>query len=92
MTLPTVAQVMTDTSAPVDRMIPVAAASIEVGLRRLTQSRMKSGQYYYFGWDEVYQPSRGCKYGCKVYARKQGAVIRYAVMHSSSYGHPRAKS
>ena len=43
-------------------------------------------------WTEVYGPLAshgGCQYGCKLYARKRGAVTQTAVFHSSAYGHAR---
>jgi hypothetical protein len=36
-------------------------------------------------WSEV-QVMRECDYGCKLYVRKQGAVIQYRLIHSCSYG------
>jgi len=34
---------------------------------------------------EVYMPD-ACDHGCKVYARRQGAVLRYTLQHARSYG------
>lgn len=36
-------------------------------------------------WSEV-QVMRACDHGCKLYVRKQGAVLRYQLMHSAAYG------
>jgi hypothetical protein len=38
-------------------------------------------------WSEV-QVMRKCGYGCKLYVRRQGAVTRYALIHSCAYGCP----
>lgn len=37
------------------------------------------------GWSEV-QVMRQCSPGCKLYVRKQGAVLCYQLMHNSTYG------
>lgn len=37
------------------------------------------------GWSEV-QVMRACNHGCKLYVRKQGAVLSYQLMHSATYG------
>jgi hypothetical protein len=36
-------------------------------------------------WHEV-QVMKACDHGCKLYVRKQGAVLRYQLMHSATYG------
>lgn len=36
-------------------------------------------------WSEV-QVMRECKYGCKLHVRRRGAVLQYALHHSSIYG------
>lgn len=82
--LPTLRQVMP--SPLVDVMVSVAAASIPVEVRRRAAHNVGPT------WGEVYMPTGRdgeCQYGCKVYARRQGAVTRYAVLHSSTYGHPK---
>lgn len=38
------------------------------------------------GWAEVHLSD--CTYGCKIHARRQGAVTRFAIMHSATYGCP----
>lgn len=77
---------------PVDQMILVSAASIPLSIRReygVNGWRMK---YVSNSWTEAYAPADGCRYGCKVYVRKSGAVVRWAVLHSSTYGHPRPQA
>lgn len=75
----------------VDEMIPVLTSTVPVDVRddaRAITSDTRS-------WREVYAPSAsrcGCRYGCKLYARRWGSGIRYAVRHSSTYGHPRPKA
>ena len=48
-----------------------------------------------FGWAEAAMITNSglpkemdCGYGCKVYAKQTGCVIRYAVFHSRVYGCP----
>jgi hypothetical protein len=36
-------------------------------------------------WHEV-QVMKACDHGCKLYVRRQGAVLRYQLMHNSTYG------
>lgn len=36
-------------------------------------------------WTEV-QGMDECRHGCKLFVRRQGAVLRYALIHSRSYG------
>lgn len=36
-------------------------------------------------WHEV-QTMGKCGHGCKLYVRKQGAVLSYRLMHSATYG------
>lgn len=94
-TLPRVIAVLlnADGNQPVDKMIPVSAASIPLSIRR--EYGVNSWRMSCIGssWTEVYAPSgNACKYGCKVYVRKSGCVVRWAVLHSSTYGHPRPQS
>lgn len=37
------------------------------------------------GWTEI-QAMRECRHGCKLHARKRGAVTQYALLHNSGYG------
>jgi hypothetical protein len=68
------------TSPEVGVMLPLAAALVPADTKR------HAARYVSSFWAEV--EGTDCRYGCKVYARRQGAVIRYAVMHSRTYGHP----
>ena len=36
-------------------------------------------------WTEI-QGMRECNHGCKLHARKRGAVMQYALIHYSGYG------
>lgn len=82
-TLPTATAVLTDETAPVDVMIPVTGREIPGHLRP------RDG-YLTRWWQEV-MGTFDCKYGCKVYARKRGCIVQYAVFHSSTYGHARTR-
>lgn len=70
----------------IDRMVPVRAESVPLPIRRVQAFRATSS------WSEVLCPSQsdmGCKYGCKVYARKRGCIVEFAILHATSYGHAR---
>lgn len=41
-------------------------------------------------WSEV-EVMRQCNHGCKLYARKRGAITQYRLIHSSTYGCPLAR-
>jgi hypothetical protein len=93
------AAAFTDPALPVGRMIPVVASTIPADIRRAVARNVaaqvavaRPGTAHLAGrsWSEVYGPldsQGGCKFGCKLYARRQGAVITYAVHHSLTYGH-----
>lgn len=101
MSLHALAVALRDPSLPVGTMLPVSAATVPTPLRRETNARATSG------WSEVYAPMsargewfgrewvnypEGCRFGCKLYARRQGATVRYAVLHSTTYGHSHSPS
>lgn len=65
----------------VGEMIPIHADSLPDHIRR---DYLRCTARF---WEECYMPVDGCRYGCKVYWRRQGAVVRYAVSHSRTYGH-----
>lgn len=78
------ALVMADNA--VNTILPIPASDLPDDVRRDAQRLAGSA------WSEVYQPlssREGCRYGCKVHMRRQGAVVRFAVWHSTSYGHPK---
>lgn len=83
----------TSTNFPLDQMIPVRARSIRADTRSTTRRRLHTGVNYATSgeWVEIGNASdvvgHMCRFGCKLFARQQGCVIRYAVMHSSIYGH-----
>jgi hypothetical protein len=93
------AAAFTDPALPVGRMIPVIAATIPADIRRSVTRNFdaqravaRPGTAHLAGrsWSEVFGPldtQGGCRFGCKLYARRQGAVIAYAVHHSLTYGH-----
>lgn len=72
----------------VDQRIPVATDSLSADTIRHARWAVQGTQ-----WEEIEQPlsSQGgcCRYGCKLYARRWGAALRFAVVHLSAYGHPR---
>lgn len=37
------------------------------------------------GWQEA-QGMSECRHGCKLYVRRQGCILRFALIHSRSYG------
>lgn len=77
----------------VNRAIPVAASTVPQETRRWATRTLASGRHD--GWLEVeclLSSQGGCQYGCKLYARTWGPTVRYAVFHTSSYGHPRPKA
>ena len=78
-TLPTATAVLSDTTAPTDVMIPVTGTSIPGHLK-------PRADYLSRSWREVYG-NFDCEFGCKVYARKRGCIVQYAVFHSTVYGH-----
>jgi hypothetical protein len=97
----TLARALRDPSLPVGTLLPVSADSVPLPLRREQSARADSG------WREVYCPTtphgewhgrtwveypQGCRFGCKLLARRQGAVVRYAVLHSLTYGHSHSPS
>ncbi len=56
----------------------------------IRHGRFVAARYGQTQWVEVEcLPRHVCQYGCKLYARQQGAVVRFAVLHSSVYGHRR---
>jgi hypothetical protein len=68
----------------IDKMVPVDYYSVP-GEIRAHARRYATDKW----WHEVAAPlstQGGCKYGCKVYARRRGAVMEFAVRHSSIYG------
>ena len=88
---------LTDPTLPVGEMIPVQAATIPAIIRR-DATRMVHRQAAAHvpshrgrtSWMEVYGPldtQGGCRFGCKLYARKRGAVTVYGVHHALAYGH-----
>lgn len=86
-------QAMTDPSLPVGKMLMVHAASVPRKFRNLDNypepvwrelcAPMKLTHYSVTGAP----PIPACEFGCKIYVRRQGATIRYAVLHSLTYGH-----
>ncbi|ACU39385.1 hypothetical protein [Actinosynnema mirum] len=40
------------------------------------------------GWAEVQVMRDECRYGCKLYVRRRGCVLQYALIHSCTYGCP----
>jgi len=60
------------------RIVGQEAAAIATAVARFPSSTQ---------WQEV-QLFGDCGYGCKLYARKIGAVTQYELMHSCSYGCP----
>jgi hypothetical protein len=76
----TLTQSTTDTAAPTRiRIVGSEAREIAQHVRIYVKPVRE--------WSEV-QVMRECGYGCKLYVRKQGAVLRYALIHSCTYGCP----
>lgn len=87
--------------APVDTMTLVsldpahsqrAACMTAIENRRLEDIRSWARRVTDRNWTEVcglLESQGGCRYGCKLYARKRGAVTQTAIFHSSTYGHAR---
>lgn len=78
---------LTDPRFPVGEMVHVTAESVPSWLRRDFKAARTAR-----GWAEAYQPTNQygegqCKFGCKVYVRRRGAVREFAVFHSLTYGH-----
>lgn len=72
----------------INRPIPVAASTVPQETRRWAV-RALVGQH---GWLEIeclLSTQGGCEHGCKLYARRWGHTVRYAVFHLSTYGHRR---
>lgn len=68
----------------INKMVPVDYQSVPVEIR--SHARRYANDKF---WHEVAAPlasQGGCKFGCKVYARRRGAVLEFAVLHSSTYG------
>jgi hypothetical protein len=82
-TLHSFADAVTSRNLPVGVILPVAAATIPASFKALT--RRNPDPYARTSWGEVAMTD--CAYGCKLYARRQGAVTRYGVLHSLAYGH-----
>jgi len=94
----TLAAAFKNPTLPVGEMIPVQAASVPADVKRdaermLTQTMASYAPSYTrerTSWMEVYGPTDsqgGCIFGCKLYAKVQGATTRYAVHHALAYGH-----
>lgn len=80
---------LTGAGIPVGTMLPVAAATVPADIRRAAGEWVQHNTHGQ--WAEVACPlssQGGCDYGCKVYARRWGKGLRYAVLHSRTYGHP----
>lgn len=70
-----------------------AACMTAVGARNLEEITRDTRRVTSSTWQEVtglLESQGGCQYGCKLYARKRGAVTQTAIFHSSTYGHPRS--
>lgn len=85
---------LTGAGVPVGEMAPVWADSVPADIRRAAARflRPPGGMPGGSVWQEVAAPlssQGGCDYGCKLYARRWGRGIRYAVYHSPVYGHGR---
>lgn len=85
----TLTRAISDPALPVGEMLLISAATLPRWVRQEAK-RATRGR----GWTEMYQPLKslqspesGCKFGCKVYARRRGAVIEYGMVHSLTYGH-----
>lgn len=98
LTAVTLTAALKDPTLPVGEMIPVQATSIPAEVKRdavRMLARIMAGYAPSYtrkrtSWTEVYGPldtQGGCTFGCKLYARQQGATVRYAVHHSLTYGH-----
>ena len=88
---------------PIDRMVPLTVTQVRELFRQPGPSRLSdvldandairhgrvvAARYGQTQWVEVEGvPRHVCQFGCKLYARQQGAVVRFAVFHSSVYGH-----
>lgn len=70
--------------SPIGEMILVEAVTIPQELRLQIHRRAKG-----LGWFEIWLPDKyGCRFGCKVHARRRGGRMEYGVFHSPTYGHP----
>jgi hypothetical protein len=86
-----------DPALPIETMLPVRAATVPADVRRqgrrmvLDRAQAQArGFRTRTSWTEVFAPldtQGGCRFGCKLYARLQGATVRWAVCHSRTYGH-----
>lgn len=86
MSRPTLFEALTESTSPVCKMILLDYASIPSHVVQWAKADI--GKH----WTEVYQPTNvssegACRYGCKVYARRRGAVIEFGLYHSRTYGH-----
>lgn len=80
---------LSDPTLPVGEMLVIDSSTVPAWVKSEAKRNLPS-----VGWSEMYQPMQslqdehsGCKFGCKVYGRRRGAVIEYAVFHSLTYGH-----
>lgn len=90
-------EAFTDPGLPVGQMIPVRYATVPPAWRRDARALIRdegvsrpAGRRARTGWLEVCGPlasQGGCRFGCKLYVRRRGAVIEFAVFHCLAYGH-----
>ena len=81
-----------DTAFPIDKMVHIPARMIPASDKQQAKRVMHDPMYGpHTHWIEVGMAFSisPCAYGCKLYTRKQGAVTRFAIKHSSTYGHPK---
>lgn len=65
---------------PTDRTIRIVGTEA-ADIARHVATYVQPGR----SWSEV-QGMRECDHGCKLYVRKQGAVLQYRLIHSVAYG------
>lgn len=79
---------LTGAGIPVGEMVGVWAETVPADIRRSAREWVRPDG----SWSEISAPlssQGGCQYGCKIYARRWGNGIRFAVFHSPTYGHGR---
>lgn len=74
---------------PIDHMVYIPTRFVPREIRNQARRILNDPLFFHAHWNEVGMafPISPCAYGCKIYTRQQGAVTRYAIKHSSTYGH-----